>query len=292
VPTWLLFLIPSLIWGSTWLAIKFQLGTVAPELSVVYRFGLASLVLFGWCALRGTSLRFDRRTHAKFALIGGLTYALNYVLVYASEQYLTSGLIAVIYVLIVFWSMLGARVLFRQLLPARVLFGAVVGMLGVLLVFWPELARVSSAPTELWGAALAVGGTLAASAGALWSQRVYAGKVPVTASTAWAMGYATLAVAAYCWLRAIPLRFEVSFRYIASLAYLALFGSVVAFVCYLNLLRRIGAGRAGYTAAVIPILAMLTSTVFEGYRWSLPALAGMALVAFGNVLVLRRRGAA
>jgi drug/metabolite transporter (DMT)-like permease len=173
-----------------------------------------------------------------------------------------------------------------------VLAGALLGAAGVSLVFLPELRHVRAAPELASGAALAVLATLVASAGNLWSQRLYARGVAIVPSTAWGMLYASLAVAAYCGLRGVPFAFEPSLRYVASLAYLALFGSVVAFVTYLTLLRRIGAGRSGYTAAAIPVLAMFFSTLFEGYRWTAPALAGMALVVAGTVLVLRGKAPA
>jgi len=285
---WLLFLAPSFIWGTTWLAIKFQLGAVAPEASVAYRFGLASLLLFGWCAVRGIRLRFDARTHAALALLGVLQFDLNYVCVYLAEQHLTSGLVALLFGLLVLWNLVGARAFFGTALRVPVAVGAASGLLGVTLVVWPDLGQIRGAPGQAWGIALAVLGTLAASAGNLWSQRVYRNGVAVAPGTAWAMLYGALAVAASCAVRGVPFAFDASLPYLASLAYLTLFGSVFAFVAYLTLVRRIGAGRAGYTAVVIPVLAMATSTVFEGYRWSGPALAGMALVLIGNVLMLRR----
>jgi drug/metabolite transporter (DMT)-like permease len=288
MPNWLLFVVPSLIWGTTWLVIKFQLGTVAPEVSVVYRFALASFVLFAWCGLRGTSLRFKRREHAAFLLLGLLQYALNYVLVYLSERSVTSGLLAVVFVLLVAWNMLGARLFFGTPLPVRQLMGAAFGMLGVTLMFWPEVmhARDNAA---LSGLALAVGATLSASAGSLWAQRVYARGVAIAPSTAWAMLYATLAVAVYCGARGLQFTLDVSARYFGSLAYLALFGSVLAFIGYLTLIQRVGAGAAGYTSAVVPVLAMLASTVFEDYRWSRRTLLGMVLVLCGSIWVLRER---
>ncbi|HEY6099113.1 MAG TPA: DMT family transporter [Anaeromyxobacter sp.] len=287
VPDWLLFVIPSLIWGTTWLVIKFQLGVVAPEVSVAWRFGIAALLLLGWCAARGIPLRASARDHARFVLLGVLQFGLNYVLVYLSEQFLTSGLVSVLFVMLVFWNLLGARLLFRSRAPAPVLAGAVLGALGVALVFLPELRQLRAAPGLASGVVLAVLATLVASAGNLLSQHLYARGVAIVPSTAWSMAYASLSVAAYCAVRGIPFRFDASPSYVASLLYLAVFGSVCAFVAYLTLLRRIGAGRSGYTAAAIPVLAMITSTAFEGYRWSAPALGGMALVLAGNVLVLR-----
>ena len=290
VGDWLLFLVPSAIWGTTWFAIKFQLGPVAPEASVAYRFGLAALLLFGWCVLRGIRLGFGLRAHGSLALLGVLQYGINYVLVYRSEQYLTSGLVALLFGLLVFWNLVGARVFFRSPAPAPVIVGAALGMVGVTLVLWPDLAHLSGGRGQGWGVALAVLGTLAASAGNLWSQRLYQHGVAVVPTSAWAMLYGSLAVALSCAARGIRFELDSSLAYLASLAYLTLFGSVFAFIAYLTLLRRVGAGRSGYTAVVIPVLAMATSTVFESYRWTAPALAGMVLVLAGNVLMLRRAG--
>jgi len=285
--TLLLFLLPSVIWGTTWLVIKFQLGVVEPEASVAWRFALASLLLLGWCLLRKIPLRFTVRQHAGLALLGVLLFGINYVLVYRSEQHLTSGLVAILFAFIVFWNLLGARLLFGTPVPPAVLLGATIGVAGVGLLFWPELASLQGGSGQGTGIVLACAATLVASAGNLHSQRLFARGVAVVPGTAWAMGYAALLLLGWCVLRGVPLAFDPRPPYVLSLLYLALFGSVVAFVSYLTLLRRIGAGRSGYTAAVIPAVAMLASTAFEGYRWTAGALAGMALVLGGTVLVLR-----
>jgi drug/metabolite transporter (DMT)-like permease len=283
----LLFFVPSFIWGTTWLAIKFQLGVVAPEVSVAWRFGLASLLLLGWCAVRAIPLRFTARDHGRLALFGLLLFALNYVLVYRSEQHLTSGLVSVIFALLVFWNLLGARVFFGTPAPRAVLLGAVLGFTGVALLFWPEVRSVRSAAGQGLGVALALIATAVASAGNLYSQRLFSRGIAVVPGTAVAMGYAALAVMAWCAATDVPFAFDARPAYVLSLAYLAVFGSVVAFVSFLTLLHRIGAGRSGYTAAVIPSIAMLASTVFEGYHWTAGAVAGMALVVAGTVFVLR-----
>jgi len=285
---WLLFLAPSFIWGTTWFAIKFQLGVVAPEVSVAYRFGAAALLLLGWCALRGVGLRFGLREHASFALLGVLQYALNYVCVYRSEEVLTSGLVALVFGLLVLFNLVGARILFRTAVPLPVVAGAALGLAGVALVIWPDVAQLGARPGQAWGVALALVGTISASAGNLWSQRLYRGGAPVAPSTAWSMLYGAVAVALTCAIGGVPFAFDGSARYVLSLGYLAIFGSIFAFIAYLTLIRRIGAGRSGYTAVLIPVLAMATSTLFEGYRWTFLAAVGMALVVAGNVLVLRR----
>jgi len=289
VPAVVLFSLSTFIWGTTWLVIKFQLGLVAPEVSVAWRFGLASLLLLGWSAARGIPLRFGARDHAGFALLGLLLFGLNYVLVYLAEVHLTSGLVAVIFAFLVFWNLLGARLLFGTPAPRAVLGGAALGVIGVGLLFWPEVAGLRGGAGLGKGLAYAVAGTVVASAGNLWSQRLFAGGVPVIPGTAWSMGYASLGVMAWCAVRGLHFTFDARWPYVLSLLYLAILGSVVAFVSYLTLLTRIGAGRSGYTAAVIPAVAMLASTLFEGYRWSAAAVIGMALVLAGTVLVLRAK---
>ncbi len=289
MPNWLLFVVPSCIWGSTWLVIKFQYGVVAPEISVAYRFGISALILFAWCIASRESLRFSRSVHFSLALLGMLQFALNYVFVYLAEQYLTSGLVAVVFVLMVFWNLLGAHFIFGQILAPRLLVGACCGLIGVALAFWPELAEVQADMAQVKGLVLAVLGTVGASVGNLWSQSLYGKGIRVLPCIAWSMLYGSISVVLYSAARGIPFNWDNSIAYMSSLAYLTVFGSVIAFVGYLTLLKRIGAGRAGYTSAAIPVLAMVISTFFEDYVWTAPALAGMVLVLVGSVLVLWRR---
>jgi drug/metabolite transporter (DMT)-like permease len=283
----LLFAIPTFIWGTTWLVIKFQLGLVEPEVSVAWRFVVASALLLGWCGLRRIPLRFTLHDHLRLAALGLMLFGLNYVLVYRAEATLTSGLVAVLFAFMVFWNLLGARIFFGTPAPPAVLIGAALGVSGVALLFWPEVRGLRGEGGLLVGVAYASGSTLVASGGNLLSQRVFSRGVGVVPGTALAMGYASLLIMGWCAVGGIPFGFDARAPYVLSLLYLAIFGSVVAFVSYLTLLQRIGAGRAGYSAAVIPVVAMLASTLFEHYRWTAPAVAGMLLVLAGTVLVLR-----
>ena len=167
--------------------------------------------------------------------------------------------------------------------------GVFLGVAGVALLFWPEVTSLHSGTVQLRGLLLALVATLFASAGNLYSQRLFSTGLAVAPSIAIAMGYASLSVMAWCVVTDVPFTFDAKPGYVLSLAYLALFGSVVAFMAFLTLLKRIGAGRSGYTAAVIPLIAMLASTAFEGYRWSAAPVAGMLLVLGGTVLVLRAK---
>jgi drug/metabolite transporter (DMT)-like permease len=173
--------------------------------------------------------------------------------------------------------------------PAAVVAGAALGVAGVALLFWPEMASARGGHGQAVGIALAVGSTVVASGGNLYSQRLFATRIPLVPGTAIAMGWAALSLAVYCAAAGVPFAFDPRPGYVLSLAYLALFGSVVAFVSFLTLVQRIGAGRSGYNAAVTPAVAMIASTLFEGYRWTAAAVAGMALVLAGTVLVLRAR---
>lgn len=286
-----LFLLPACIWGTTWLAITFQLGVVAPEVSVVWRFGLASLLLLGWCVARGIPLRFALRDHLSFVLLGLLLFGANYVLVYRSEAHLTSGLVAVLSALMVFWNLLGARLFFGTSAPRAVVAGAVLGVAGVALLFFPEVTGLRPGGAPGIALALALLSTLLASGGTLLSQRLFSRGIAVLPATALGMGWSALVVAAWCAVTGIPFAFDARPGYVVSLAYLAIFGSVVAFGAYLTLVGRIGAGRTGYITVVIPAVAMAVSTAFEGYSWSPGALAGMALVIGGTALVLRAKEA-
>jgi drug/metabolite transporter (DMT)-like permease len=281
-----LFAIASLIWGSTWLAITFQLGSVAPEASVVYRFALAAVLLAIWCAVTGRSLRFSGAQHRWLAAQGTLLFGLNYLAVYWAEQYVASGLVAVLFSLIVFFNLIGARVFFAAPIARRTLVAAVLGVLGVVLMFGHEITQ--SGGDAARGIGFALGATVLASAGNLIAVRNQRHGFPVLPSVAWGMAYGAAVIALVALAEQTPWSFDASPRYVLSLAYLALFGSVIAFGAYLTLLGKIGPARAAYVGVAVPMVALVMSTVFENYRWTLPALAGAALCVAGNILVLLR----
>jgi drug/metabolite transporter (DMT)-like permease len=283
-----LYLATVLIWGSTWLAITFQLGTVPPTVSVVWRFALSALILIAYAAWKKLPLRFAPTEHAWLALLGLTMFGINYVLVYLSELYLASGLVAVIFSLYVFSNIAFMRLFFGKTITPAALLSALLGVTGVVLIFWPEIAQLSSSSGAFGGLLLALGATLVASLGSMIAMRNHRHQMPVLQANAWAMLYGAGFVALYALLAGDEFRFEWSVPYVASLLYLSLFGSVLAFGAYLTLMRRIGADRAGYTAVAIPVVALLLSTLFEDLEWQLPMFAGVALVLAGNVLMLKK----
>src|SRR6185503_19156235 len=162
-----LFLISSVIWGSTWFVIRYQLGVVAPEVSVAYRFALAAVLLLAICAVRGVRLQYTLREHALMAAQGAFMFASNYVLIYHSERFLTSGLVAVTFSIIIIFNIIGMRLFFDQPIQFKMVTGAMCGVFGVALLFWPELARFEGGAKEATGLALATVATFLASIGNL-----------------------------------------------------------------------------------------------------------------------------
>lgn len=283
-----LYLAAVLIWGSTWLAITFQLGKVPAEVSVAYRFALAGIILLGWSLVRRLRLKFAWRDHAWMALQGALLFGLNYVGIYQAESRISSGLVAVIFSLIVFFNIAGARVFFGTPLRPATLIAAVLGVGGVTLLFLPELQHSSTTNSGL-GITFAVVSALSASLGNLVSARNQRHGLPVVQLNTFGMLYGALFVALFALAAGRSFTFESTAGYILSLGYLAFFGSVLAFGAYLTLIGRIGADRAGYTGAAIPLVALLLSVVFEGLRLNAVAITGILLCVSGNVLVLRLR---
>jgi drug/metabolite transporter (DMT)-like permease len=283
-----LYLVAVLIWGSTWLAITFQFGRVPPEVSVAYRFALAGFILLVWCAVRRLRLAYSWREHAAMASQGALLFGLNYVCVYRAEGLITSGLVAVIFSLIVFLNIFGARLFFGTPLKPATLAGAAFGVVGVVLIFLPEISRASAKGHAALGFGYALVGVISASLGNLLAARNQRKGLPVVQLNTFGMMYGAALVAACAFARGLPFVLDGSVSYLLSLGYLALFGSVLAFGAYLTLIGRIGAERAGYTGAAIPIVALLMSTCFEGLHWHAATALGILLCLAGNFLVLRR----
>ena len=283
-----LYLVAVLIWGSTWLAITFQLGRVPPEMSVAYRFALAGILLLTWSVVRRLRLAYSWREHAAMAAQGALLFGLNYVCVYRAEGLIASGLVAVTFSMIVFLNIFGARLFFGTPLKPITLAGAACGVAGVVLIFLPEISRASATGRAALGVGYAVVGVISASLGNLLAARNQRQGLPVVQLNTFGMLYGAALVGLFALVDGQPVVFDHSAPYVLSLVYLAVFGSILAFGAYLTLLGRIGADRAGYANAAIPIVALLMSTCFEGLHWHAATVLGILFCLAGNFLVLRR----
>lgn len=285
----LLYAITVLVWGSTWLAIEFQLGVVAPEVSVVYRYAGASLLLFAWCRVRGLRLTFGAAEHARFVLLGLLLFGLNYILTYRAQIHISSALTAIVFTSIVWLNIINARIFFGVRTDRRVLVGALLGVAGIVTLFAPQVSELTLSDTVLYGCMLAGLAAMIASFGNMVSQSAQKGGLPVVQSNAWGMFYGTVITALIALYRGHDFVFDWSAGYVASLAYLTVFGSIIAFGAYLTLLGRIGAHKAGYAMVMFPVVALVLSAIFEDLEITASVVIGTLLVLVGNVFVLNTR---
>ena len=285
-----LYALVVLIWGSTWAAIPYQLGDVAPELSVAYRFGIAALALYGYAALSGRKLRLATETLPMVFLQGALLFSLNYFLVYYGTARITSGLVAVLFSVIVLTNAVFERLFFKTPIDARLLAAGALGMGGIAMIFWPEVSKISLADDTVVGILLVLASVTCASLGNMTAVVNSTRRgLPVLAVNAHAMAFATVLSFLIAMLLGREVTFSIEQGYLLSLAYLAIFGSAIAFGGYLALIRRIGPARAAYSSVLFPVVALTISTLIEGYRWTLVAGVGIILTLAGNWLILSSR---
>lgn len=283
-----LYLLTVLIWGTTWIALKLQLGEVAIPVSIFYRFALAALVLFGVLLVSRRLQTVNRRGQLICMAQGFCLFCLNFICFLNASRWVPTGLIAVVFSTATLWNALNARVFFGQRVASNVLAGGAIGLLGLGCMFWPELYGHEASYETMLGLGLALLGTLCFSAGNMLSSlQQKAGLRPLT-TNAWGMMYGAVILAGYCVVSGTPFDFEWTSRYVGSLLYLVVPGSVIGFTAYLTLVGRMGPERAAYCTVLFPVVALNISAWVEGYQWTAPALSGLVLVMAGNVLVFRK----
>lgn len=288
LPSWQLFAVCVLTWGTTWYAITWQIGAAPPEVGVAWRFSIAAATVLALCAWRGERLRFTRAQHALLALQGVFMYGVSYIAVYHAERHVPSGLVAVGYSAAPLVNGIGARLLFGTTLTPRFLAGGAAGVAGVALIFLPQFRQASEGGSVALGAAFTVAAVLLSCTGSLAASRNRDRAIPFWPALGWGMAWGALAswaVVAVLGLDATPPALG---TWWASLLYLALAGSVLTFACYLTLLDRLGPGPSSAIGVMTPLLALAVSTALEGYRPDLWAFTGAALAVAGNVAMLRR----
>ena len=278
----------TLIWGTTWLVIKGQLGVVPAAWSVAYRFTIASVALTVFTVATGRWRRPTMVAHGFALIIGIAQFVLNFNLVYAAETRLASGLVALVFSLLVVPNSILAGVFLKTPISARFGVGALTGAMGLALLFEHDLSTAAGSRT-LTGLALVGLAVLAASVANVLQAGPLARRLPPLPTLALAMAYgaildATVAAASVGWPRWDPRP-----EYWAGLAYLALAASGVAFSLYYRLIRRIGPGPAAYTSVLVPVIALLLSTIFEHYRWELRSASGAALALVGVIIAIGGR---
>jgi len=283
-----LYIITVLIWGSTWIAINYQLGGVEPEVSIVYRFGLAAIILFTYCKFKGLTLQFSLRHHLQFFLFGITLFSFNYYFLYSAQQHINSALTCIAFSMIMFFNVFNARIWYGTKITQQVYVGGALGLLGIVTLFWPQISDTQLGPETLLGLGLCIMGTLIASTGNMLSMKNQQMKLPLIPAMAWGMAYGAIFMAVVVVIQGKNFNFDYTFPYVSSLLYLTIFGSVIAFASYLTLLNNIGAHKASYASIMFPAVAVIISTIVEGFAWSTYTFAGLFFILTGNLVVLIR----
>ena len=284
--TILLYIATVLVWGSTWIMMKFQLGQVVPSASLSYRYFLAGLLVLGGAHLVGKQVRLLRRQHLWCMAQGGLMFSVNYWITYLAAAHLTTGVVSVFFAGVSGATMLLGLVLYRkvpQLLPA---IGAGLGVLGTALVFWPEVSGLPLDGPEVISGVMLIGSVFLFALGGIVGARNLASGMPRYATIGWSMTYGGIWMACITLLRGDSFDFELSVTYVGSLIWLIVMGSVVVFVMYFVVVERLGPERAAYASVMFPLVALVISTFAEDYHWPMAALIGVPLAIAGNGLVL------
>jgi len=283
-----LYLITVLIWGSTWVAINYQLGDVAPEASVTYRFALAALILFLFAKIKHLPMLFSLKQHGLFAAFGICLFGLNYLLLYNAQQHINSALACIAFSTLMLMNIVNTKVFFKTSITKQVYLGGAFGLLGIVTLFWPQLTDIELGAATFLGLGLCLLGTFSASIGNMLSIKNQKNNVPIVQANAWGMLYGAMFTSLAVVVQGKQFTFSFEPAYLSSLIYLSLFGSVIAFGCYLSLMTRIGAHKTSYANIIFPAIAVLISTLVEGFTWSEYTVVGLILVLLGNLVVLTK----
>ncbi|TCT03469.1 DMT family transporter [Aquabacter spiritensis] len=281
-----LYAVTVLIFGSAWLPLRFQLGVVDPEVSAVWRFLVASSCMIAIVLATRGRLSFPWRDHLLFAVLGATLFSLNFLSFYYAGFHLTSGLMSVLFALVAVFIPILTAISTRTWPQPRILAGAIVGIVGVGLIFGPELTESGLGSGLHLGLMAGLAGTVLFAFGSMASAIAGRRGLPQASVNAFSMTYGFLFLLAIALLKGATFQVEWTGRYLGALAYLIFFPTLLGFAVYMQLIKRIGASRAGYGAVLFPIVALLLSTAFEQYHWTWSAAAGIALVLTGNVVVL------
>lgn len=284
----LLFSICSLIWGTTWFVIKFQIDSTSPIVGVFYRYVVAASMMFAInIVFIKKSLRYPWANHRFFILQGLFNFCLNYILTYVSEKYINSGLVALTFTVLIYFNMMGMKFIFNKKISKNVIYGSVLGFLGITLLFWREISNFSADKLTVYGIAIGIIATFCASIGNMFAYQNHRLKVPVMTFNAYGMLYGAIFSLIIGLLNKESFAFPTSSSFLFSLGYLSLFGTVIAFWAYQTLVGSIGAERAAYTSIISPVIAMGISIVFENITFTPQLALGMILCFAGNLLALK-----
>lgn len=282
----LLFVLCTLIWGSTWIAITFQIGETSEVLAVAWRYTIASVCLGVFCLVKRNTLSYPRHMHIKMAAVGLFLFCLNYTLLYMAQEHIVSALLALLSSSIIYFNVVLRWWWLKQPIKREVVVGATFGLVGICCLFAPEFSSVSMSTGLIIGLVVAMLSFVSAAVGGVVSERALNLGVPVMPMNFYAMTYATVFLYIAALISGESMIIPTSASFYWSLLYLALFGSVLAFGAYMKLVKQIGADKAAYVVLMYPIVALIISTFFEGYSWSWLSVLGVAVVLWGNAIAM------
>lgn len=285
----LLYVITVLIWGTTWFAIKMQVGLAPTDVSITYRTILAAILLVGLCKSKGFSLRFRLQDHFFVCALGLSMFSLHQLFVYGASQYLVSGVVSVVFSSVSFLSVFYNYLFFKTKPTLNIILGVITGILGLCIFFWDEVSHLSLESDTVLGIEMALCGSCIFALGGIISKRNHRQGIETMPSIAMGMVYGAMASLIYTLIHGSSFVFPVSWGYWGSLMYLVIFGSIVAFLCYLKLIKNMGPELAGYTSVLFPAVALFVSFILEGYEGSLNDFIGFSFVLIGNILVMRKK---
>lgn len=284
-----LFSICSLIWGTTWFAIKFQVDSTSAIVGVFYRFLIAAVMMFLINVIFiKKNLKFPWENHKFFMLQGLFNFSLNYILTYISEKSISSGLVALTFSTLIYFNMFGMRLFYKKAISKNIIFGAILGFMGMIFLFWKEIANFNADQATIIGIIIGIVATFFASIGNMFAYKNHQYKIPVMTFNAYGMLYGAGFSLIIGLLMGESFAFPTTPSFLLSLGYLSLFGTVIAFYAYQTLVGTIGADRAAYTSIINPVIAIAISSVFENIVFTPLLFIGMLLCFTGNLIALRK----
>ncbi len=281
-----LYIVTVIVWGTSWIAISFQNGSVDSLVSIFYRFGLASVLLLPFMYLSGRLQKSRGIDHVWYVLQGCCMFSFNFICFYKASAYMPSGLLSIVFSMAIFYNAINSRI-FWGVKPSPSVYGAgVLGVIGLFLLFWQELQHTSASHELLIGVGLSALGTYGFSLGNMITVRHKKNNINPLTSTAYGMTYGTIILLLIITVLQTPITWDNQPAYVYSLVYLSVFASIVGFTAYLSLVNRIGANQAAYATVVFPVIALALSSVFEGYIWGVLNGLGLVLVLLGNAVAM------
>ena len=283
------FIIFTAIWGSTWIVIRTQLGTVPPQWSVTYRFIVAAAAMAALAKWKRDSLRLGRSGLIAALFLGFTQFCVNFNAVYLAERHITSGVVATVFALLLIPASLMGWLLLHHRPTKRFAWSSLFAVIGIALLFVHEVREHPADSRQIAaGIGLTFVGMLGAAIANVVQARPEIRRFPLFAMLAWSMAAGALIDGTIALVMTGPPVFDPRPAYWLGVLYLALFASVLTFSLYYPVVRKIGPAKAAYSSVLVPIIAMGFSTVFENYRWTGLTIAGAVLALGGMAAAMRK----